>query len=293
MQPIMPHARRDPAPSRVAYRLHRLWLTPLFRAMLRVGMPAFALAFGVGLYLSDAGRRAAISETVATVQKSFEQRPAFMVRDVAIEGASDLSRAEIAALLPRDLPRSSFDLDLEALRISVEAVDAVANADLRIISGGILSVRISERVPAVVLRTDEGLEVRDAAGHRIASVNERAAYPDLPLLAGTGAAIHVAEAQKLWAAAAPIRDRLRGLVRIGERRWDLVLDRDQRILLPQDDPVTALERVIALDQVRDVLSRDVVAIDLRNPQRPTIRMSAAAADELQKIRILEREASGL
>jgi hypothetical protein len=43
----------------------------------------------------------------------------------------------------------------------------------------------------------------------------------------------VPEALALVAAARPAVPRLRGLVRMGERRWDLVLDRDQRILLPE------------------------------------------------------------
>ena len=40
--------RRDPAPSRWAYRMNRLWLTPLFRAALRVGLPAFLVIFIAG-----------------------------------------------------------------------------------------------------------------------------------------------------------------------------------------------------------------------------------------------------
>ena len=34
---------RDPAPSRVAYRLHRLWLTPIYRKALRVGLPSILI----------------------------------------------------------------------------------------------------------------------------------------------------------------------------------------------------------------------------------------------------------
>ena len=51
-QPQARPARRDPAPSRLAYRLNRIWLTPLYRRVLRLGVPAFALAMVVGLYLS-------------------------------------------------------------------------------------------------------------------------------------------------------------------------------------------------------------------------------------------------
>ena len=37
-----------------------------------------------------------------------------------------------------------------------------------------------------------------------------------------------------------ILPRVRGLERMGERRWDVVLDHGQRIMLPQDRPVPAL-----------------------------------------------------
>jgi cell division protein FtsQ len=48
--------RRDPAPSRLTYRMHRLWLTPLFRVAFRVGLPAFLIALTLGIYLSSEAR---------------------------------------------------------------------------------------------------------------------------------------------------------------------------------------------------------------------------------------------
>ncbi len=39
-------ARPDPAPSRLKYRMERLMLTPLFRLLLRFGLPCL-LTFGV------------------------------------------------------------------------------------------------------------------------------------------------------------------------------------------------------------------------------------------------------
>ena len=40
--------RRDPAPSRWAYRMQRLWLTPMFRVLCRVGLPGVVLASVTG-----------------------------------------------------------------------------------------------------------------------------------------------------------------------------------------------------------------------------------------------------
>ena len=70
---------------------------------------------------------------------------------------------------------------------------------------------------------------------------------------------------------------------MGERRWDMVLDRDQRILLPGDDPVSALNREIALNDAQDMLNRDVAVVDMRNADRPTLRMNEEAADALRRV----------
>jgi cell division protein FtsQ len=133
-------------------------------------------------------------------------------------------------------------------------------------------VTVQERQPEILWRSAAGLQMLDRNGHRVATLLERAARPDLPVIAGDGADENVIEALAIFRAARPIHHRIRGLVRMGERRWDLVLDRDQRIMLPESDPVSALERIIALDQAEDMLGRDIAAVDMRNEQRPTIRL---------------------
>ena len=285
MQPVTP--KRDPAPTRLAYRLHRLWLTPFFRALLRVGVPVFALVFSAGYYFSDAERREAVATTYLELRRSFEERPEFMVNLMAIDGASTELSDDIREVLPVDFPISSFDLDLGAMRGIVAGLDAVARADLRIRDGGVLQVTVVERVPAVVWRSRHGLELLDAEGHRVAPLAARTVRGDLPVIAGDGADKAVGEALQLMAAAAPLNDRMRGLARVGARRWDVVLDRDQRIMLPETGAVAALQRVIALDQADDMLERDLMVVDMRNAARPTLRMAPGAVDEMRRIKSLE------
>ncbi len=88
-------------------------------------------------------------------------------------------------------------------------------------------------------------------------------------------------------AAEPVVDRVRGLVRVSDRRWDLVLDRDQRILLPAHEPVRALERLLALDKAEDLLNRDILSVDLRNPHRSTLRLAPNALRELRRAQGIE------
>jgi cell division protein FtsQ len=291
MQPLKT-LRRDPAPSRVAYRIHRLWLTPFFRAFLRIGVPAAAVvALGVW-YFGNEDNREAIFDKVAEIRSSIEGRPEFMVQLMAIDGASVEIDQDIREIVPVDFPVSSFDLDLEGMRARIEELDAVARVNLQIRSGGVLQVNIRERVPAIVWRSVEGLDLLDVQGHRVASIVRRADRRELPLVTGAGAGDHVAEALAIFAAAAPIGGRVRGLVRIGERRWDVVLDRDQRILLPEENSIDALEQVMALQQAQDLMERDLVIVDMRNKDRPTLRMAAPAVDELRRIKDIRPGADG-
>lgn len=281
MRPVIP--RTDPAPSRLSYRLERMRLTPVYRRLFRLGLPVLLLAGLAGGYLADTERRDALLERVAEIRHQIETRPEFMVHLLALDGASPGVQEDIHEIFPYDLPASSFDLDLPAIRAMIEDLPAVASAALRIRQGGVLAIEITERVPVTLWRTRSGLDVLDATGAAIASVETRDAHPDLPVLTGAGADRAVPEALEILATAAAFHRPVRGLVRMGERRWDLVLVDGKRVLLPETEPVRALERVIVLDAANDMLERDLVSIDMRLGARPTLRLSETATKEWWRI----------
>lgn len=280
MQPLIaprrPTPRRDPAPSKWAYKTQRWMLTPLFRIFLRRGLPLLVILGGVGAWFSYEPHRAALVAQLTQLRQDFESRPEFQVTLARIDGASDDLAQAVRAKLGLTLPMSSFDIDLDAAQQRIESLDAVKSAELRVRSGGVLQVTITERVPVAVWRTETGLTLIDETGQRVAGLVSRSDRPDLPLIAGQGADKAAPEALELYAAAGPLANRIRGLVRLGERRWDVVLDRDQRILLPAKNPVQALERLLALDHALDLMDRDILTIDLRSDHRPTLRLTPDA-----------------
>ena len=270
--------RADPAPSRWAWRMQRLMLTPTFLFGLRVGVPFCITLMAGTVYLADAERRGAITQAVADARASIEERPEFMVKLMAIDGAAGLLASEIRTAVPLEFPQSSFDLDLATIRSSVKALPGVKSANVRIRPGGVLQVDVVPRVPVVLWRTEDGLILLDNGGAQIAMAERRSDHPELPLIAGEGAARHVPQALRLHRTAEALGPRLRGVVRMGERRWDVVLDRGQRILLPASGAMQALERVIALERAQEVLTRDVARVDMRLAKRPTVQMTQAATE---------------
>jgi cell division protein FtsQ len=277
-------ARPDPAPSRWSWRMQRLMLTPGFRLALRAGLPFCVTLMAGTLYLSDEGRRNAITLAVAEARASIEERPEFMVKLMAIDGAEPALSAEIRQVVPIEFPQSSFDLDLAGLRTLITDLDGVMKANVRIKPGGVLQVDVTPRIPVALWRSEDGLKLVDINGIFVAPAETRAAHSNLPIIAGEGADSHVSQALRLLRAASVLEARVRGIVRMGDRRWDVVLDRDQRIMLPEINAQQALERVIALEGAQEILTRDVVRVDMRLPSRPTVRMSAYATQELWDIR---------
>ncbi|WP_373353705.1 cell division protein FtsQ/DivIB [Pseudoroseicyclus sp. CXY001] len=278
-----PAARRDPAPSRLGYRFHRLWLTPLFRIFLRVLLPVFLLFVLSVAWLTDDDHWAAIESRWQALVQNVQERPEFMVTSSDIRGADIALAGAINGLLDFGFPVTSFALDLPALREEITALTAVKDAAVRVRPGGVLQIDVTQRRPVAIWRHVDGLRLVDGEGVLTGMIQTRGDRPDLPLIAGDGAREATTEAMALFRAAEPIMPRLRGLVRMGERRWDVVLDRGQRILLPEEGAVPALERVLALHEAQRMLDLDITIIDMRSAQRPTIRLSTIAEEHLRAV----------
>ena len=276
----LPH---DPAPTKWGYRYQRLMLTPGVRAAMRIGLPVLLVSMVAGAWFAKPENRAMLEAQIAQAVRGFQERPQFMVQSMTVTGADDAILPAVTALLPKDYPQSSFDLDLLAIRARIETLDAVRSASVRFGPGGVLQVAVPPRDPVALWRDGPVLRLIDAEGVQSGTLATRGDRPDLPLIAGDGAERHIQEALDLYARAGPLRDRVRGLVWMGERRWDIVLDRNQRILLPSDGPVAAFDRVIALDLAQDMLERDVTIVDMRNADRPTLRMNEDAAAALRRV----------
>lgn len=279
-----PTPRRDPAPSRLRYRLNRLWLRPGFRRLVNFGVPALVGLLAVTTLMAEFDLR---NRAVAAWEKAREavvDRPQFVITAIEVPDVSrDLAeQIRIASFVT--LPVSSLELDVNAVRDRVQSLAAVERARVRALPSGVLEIRAIERIPVVVWRSGQGLQLLDQNGVRVAEVDGRLRRPDLPLIAGDGADQAVPEALALLAIAQPEGSRIRGLVRVGERRWDLMLDRDQVIRLPETDAEAALGRVMALDAQDQLLKRDLTVVDMRDPRRPTIRLSPDAVAEIERLK---------
>lgn len=276
--------RKDPAPSRLRYRLTRFWLRPSYRRAVNFGLPLMAGVLASWTLASELDLRNRAIGAFAAAREAVMDRPQFLITRIDIPDVSADLAEQIRETSLVTLPVNSLEVNVAAVRDRVESLAAVERARVRAVAGGVLEIRAIERIPVAIWRGPDGLQLVDQNGVRVAEIDSRLRRADLPLIAGAGAEGQVPEALSLLAEARPIAARIRGLVRVGERRWDLVLDRDQVIRLPETGAIPALAGVMALEAKEQLLDRDLTVVDVRDSRRTLLRLTDHSVAELARLR---------
>ena len=101
-------------------------------------------------------------------------------------------------------------------------------------------------------------------------------FAALPLVVGAGAAGRARAFLGRLEEYPAIREQVRACVLVAERRWNLKLKNGVDVRLPENDVERALDTLAGLDRDKRLLSRDILAVDLRSPDRVVVRLSDAA-----------------
>ena len=116
-------------------------------------------------------------------------------------------------------------------------------------------------------------------------------FSSLPLVVGVGAERKARELLALIDEYPTVSSQLYASVLVADRRWNLKLRNGMEILLPESGVERALDTLVALDRDKKFLSRDIVAIDLRLPDRVTVKLSDEAFQMREDAREQEKLSS--
>jgi cell division protein FtsQ len=266
-------------PSRLAR-----WLRRSTRTILNVRLPrgvgiaaatllvVASLAYGVvrGDHITT------IVDTLKDVRDSAANAAGFRIVSLAMTGQQHVSREEVLAIAGVTDHTSLLFLDVEAARERLKTNPWVADATVLKLYPGELQIGITEREPFALWQKEGRISVIADDG----TVLEPYVAPRLlrlPLVVGRGAETKAKEFLALVGRYPEIGAQVRASVLIGERRWNLRLKNGLDVRLPEDGIGPALERLVALDREVKLISRDIASIDLRLPDRVTVRLSGAAA----------------
>lgn len=274
--------KRSPGPSKTMYRLTRIWKKIWVRRAALIVLPGILAVMAGWKIAHNPDVHAFFGKQRDAVIAALATRPEFAVNGFEIQGASWELEQRLAAMILVPDGASTMTFDVAALQADLAAVRAVKDVHVTLGSKGLLLVDVQERTAEALWRDADGaLWLIDREGVVIDPAEARVDHPALPVVIGAGADKAVDEALTLFSAFPDLHPRLRGIVRVGERRWNIELDKGLTIMLPEDAPHEALARVMAWHYGDEVLERGLVAVDMRLPDRPTLRMNGKAHEILR------------
>jgi cell division protein FtsQ len=275
--------RSRPQAARSAYRLVRLlrrWWFAILGLRLPSGVGLIASLF---LILGALGYGAVAGDHIPAIVAAFKDArdatadaAGFRIASIALSGERHVSREEILATVGVTGTSSLLFFDVDQARDQLKTNPWIADATVLKLYPDRLQIGIKEREAFALWQKNGRVGVIAGDG----TVLEPYVNPGLlrlPLVVGRGAAERAKDILTVLDHYPELRDLVRASVLIGERRWNLRLRNGLDIRLPETDVDHALAALVALDRDKKLLTRDIVAIDLRLPDRVTLQLSDSAA----------------
>ena len=213
----------------------------------------------------------------------------FRISEVALAGQHEVSRETVLTLAGITGRSSLLFLDAARTRARLLRNPWIAEATVLKLYPGRLRIGITERKPFALWQKD-GAVALIAADGTVLEPYVPPAFTALPLVVGKGAEHAGRDFIKLVERYPDIARRLDASVLVADRRWNLHLKDGVEVLLPEIAPEHALETLAELDRDKKLLARDIVTVDLRLPDRVTVRLSdAAAAARAEALKAAEKK----
>jgi cell division protein FtsQ len=195
---------------------------------------------------------------------------------ITISGLVELNETEVLQVAGIN-PRGSLAFfDVSEARERLEAQPLIREANVRKLYPGELTIQIKEREAFALWQLNGEVSIISSDGTVIDKMRD-GRFAHLPLVVGPGANKRVREYVVLLGEAGSLRSQIRGATLVSERRWTLTLQNDLNVRLPEDNPDEAVRRLERLAREQKLLDKDIILIDMRQPDRVTMRLTEEAA----------------
>lgn len=272
---------------RYMYRARRFFWSRTWWVLSRVLMPLIVI-FYLGFQIFTSERLANFyQERKEAVVLWVAYLPGLKIEELAIENATRLQHEEVLDALDISMPTSTILLDREELREKLANFDEVGDSSFRFGFNGTLYIDLIPRIPKLIYFDGMEMITVDHEGHKVEYLTDRKERAELFVISGEGALLATEEAIEIVDVLKPYASQIRGLVRMGSRRWDIVLVNDARLMLPAEKPLAALSIILKEHRDHDVLNRDIETYDMRIPARPALRLRDGAAEQIEQERLAE------
>lgn len=216
-----------------------------------------------------------IQQQIAPLRDKLLGTSALRVTSIRIDGANLTSDSAIRAALNIAVGDPVLNFNVSHAREMLTAMPFVDHVSVERHLSGEIDVHITERPPYAVWQHQGHFILIDRQGQKVpdqgTNDKDATAFAKLPLVVGDGANENAAALIDVLLQEPDVKSRVTAAVRVSDRRWNLSLKDGATVLLPEGEEAPAIHRLARLNASTQLLDRPVVLIDMRLPDRLTIR----------------------
>lgn len=248
-------------------------VVPLWRSRPALALWALlsvASFLGGGIWLLSNGVAARVSERARGKIIAVSREMGFTVREILVMGRSQTTRLDLLDAIHIDRGDPILTFDLNAARQRVESLPWVHSATIERMLPDIVFVTVAERKPFALWQNKGQFALIDSEGKVI--INEGVdRFSDLFQVVGDDAPAHAAKLLEMLATQPELLTEAKAAVRVGGRRWNILMNNGINVHLPEDNAENAWARLAEYERANQVLDRDIKVLDLRIPDRLIVR----------------------
>ncbi len=202
----------------------------------------------------------------------------FYVDEILVEGRIHADADVIRAIVNLDKGDPIFAFDPARTKQMIEKISWVRDAHIERRLPRTIYVGLLEREPVALWQHQQRIRVIDPDGVVLTDKGlER--FADLIILTGAEAPQHARALFALLTAEPDILPHVEAAAMVGARRWDLRMKNGVTVKLPAQDAGLALRYLARAQESDDILNKDLEMIDMRVPERITVRTRPGAVSE--------------
>ena len=242
---------------------------------LAVGWFLVALVSGSLVFVGQ-GHMERTGRAIVATGVALSGKAGLVVREVYVTGRVRTEQDDIvkAMALRQDDPMLGFDP--AAMRDRLLALPWVKAATVTRKLPQTVEVTLTERDPLALWSDGRKQTLIDRDGVAI-HIRDLKPYAGLPLVQGEDAPRNAAALLDALRIDASLFGKVKLARRVGGRRWDVLLDNGIAVHMPEEKLKSAWQQLATLANEKGLFDRDIVAVDLRLPDRLVVRLSPEAA----------------
>jgi cell division protein FtsQ len=245
---------------KLVYKLNRIFLRRLWRLVI---VACLSLCVTTLFFYSaiKSGRYQSSILVFTSAIENGKNLPEFEITGIKITNIKDLAlKASISRILPA-VPVSRFDININNIKKLIVELPAVISADIKYEKKNLVVDLLIDEPVAIWKKNEEDMFLLKENGQIYSKVDNNNTNPGLLRISGSGADNYLTEAISIYNMLSNNKIDIRGMERLGQRRWDIILDSSIRLKLPAENPN---ERVADfIKNYAEYVSETISVIDLR------------------------------